>query len=287
MTCTKGPSGASGPSGISGISGISGVSGVSGPSGFSFPGISGVSGVSGISGVSGVSGAQGISGVSGMSGVSGISGPSGVYDPTTALTLGSTLSVGTTLTVSSSSATTSVSGNVSTNTFSTPRMAMSEVIQTYTTTDLQNMKTTPVQVLAAQGSNTIIWPQYINVIYNLNTTGFTITNNDMVQFYFDGASGPSGEQGSPLVLGQFRARNSAGESGFASNVSSYVWEPIIGLSVAATLSTAGIKYPSGQLPGGGYALYINQPLLMKNTLAAWTGGDGSMQVNLQYSVLSM
>ena len=137
---------------------------------------------------------------------------------------------------------------------------------TLTPSQIANLNTTPVQIVAAPGSGLYIVPVYATMNYHGGTGGFTVTPNDTTGFLFIGASGDAN--------GNYSLDVFLGTSGTAT-----------GIDLTGTTNQIGLAGPSYEAQPA--TVLVNQALFVKvsgTTIGAGTG-DGTLVVNLWYHVL--
>lgn len=132
---------------------------------------------------------------------------------------------------------------------------------TLSSSQLKNLTTTPVQLIAAQGAGTVIVPLFVVANYVYGGTAYAVTGN--VEIIYAGLAGKW-----PQAIFQ--------SSNFLTQVSSQV-------SVVTLYGPATVPPSAGIFPA---ASIVNKDLQASNTAAAIATGNGSLVLTIFYQVVT-
>jgi|SRR5579872_3222364 len=128
---------------------------------------------------------------------------------------------------------------------------------TLSSANIMSMFTTPIQIIAAQGSHTYIIVHNVFTEYIFNTNPYADGDNLIIQY------GNVGSEGSSYILFYY--------TNFILQNTQSAFDAENGQSGRASFAVAGV---------------VNQGLYITNATAPYTGGDSTAKVTVLYSVLT-
>lgn len=135
------------------------------------------------------------------------------------------------------------------------------VVQTATlslsSSNIQNMFTTPIQIIAAQGAHTYIIVHNVTTEYIFNTSGYTDGDSLIIQY------GNVGSESSSYIL--------------------FYYSNLILQGSSSAMDSENGQAGRVQMLASGV---VNQGLYITNGTAPYTGGDSTAKLTVLYSVIT-